>query len=79
MSWDEREDLNDNYYKITSCVGSAFTGKPVCNYYLAWKVDNGNSVKYFRVFRNEKFIGVVNTYVYVDKHVEVTPDLKYTV
>jgi hypothetical protein len=35
-------------------------------------VGDGSSVKNFRVFRNDNFIGVVNTFMYVDKHVELT-------
>ena len=79
MSWDYRSDLNDNCYRVVFCLSQTFTGKSHCNYYIAWNVGDSSSVKNFRVFRNDKFIGVVNTFVYVDKHVEFTPELTYKV
>lgn len=72
LAWDNRSDLNDKCYRAVNCLSQTFTGKSHCNYYLSWKVSDGSSVKNFRVFRNDKFIGIVNTFMYVDKHVELT-------
>jgi hypothetical protein len=71
LAWDERSDMNGVAHKAIELVCGDFEGKELFNFYMAWKVEDQSDLKYFRIFKDEIFLGVSNTFVYVEKRTEL--------
>ena len=82
LVWDERPDMVDSAHRVIMLVETNFSNTNVSNYHLAWRLEEPatfKDVKYFRIFRDDKFLGITTSMFYMDKRVEFTSKLVYTV
>jgi hypothetical protein len=72
----------DSAHRVITLVETNFSNTNVSNYHLAWRLEEPatfKDVKYFRIFRDDKFLGITTSMFYIDKRVEFTSKLVYTV
>lgn len=79
----------DCSHRVITLVEASIAGNSLCNYHLAWKLENPESaeqIKYYRVFRSKDknikektFLGITTSMFYVDKRVDFNYTLYYIV